>query len=193
MLGELENLDHLLLPGFKQEGDIIMVLGDTRGHIGGSEYLKVFQNRVEGDCPPLDLLAEKNLQRAALSLIRKRLVHSAHDVSDGGLAICLAECCMDSIEGTRILGARVSFGTSLPAHLALFGEDQSRIVISLPAKSLPETREILHSNGVPSMEIGKVGSGRLVINDLVNIDVAEVASIYMGAIEEGMGQETAWL
>ena len=191
MLGELEDLDHLLLPGFKQEGDVILGLGHTRGHIGGSEYLKVIENRVGGDSPPLDLLEEKNLQRAVLTLIRKRLVHSAHDVSDGGIAIALAECCMDSIDGTRILGARVNLQSPLPAHLALYGEDQSRIIISLPEKSLRETRTILDSHNVPSLEIGKVASAVLKINDFVNMDVAEIASIYRGAIEERIGGESA--
>ena len=130
MLGELEDLNHLLLQGFKQEGDLILLLGDTRGHLGGSEYLKVILHRVEGDCPPLDLLAERNLQRAALSLIRKGLVRSAHDVSDGGIAISLAECCMDSIEGTRILGARVNLQSALPAHLAL-DEIRSQFLVEI--------------------------------------------------------------
>src|SRR6267143_744733 len=191
MLGELEDLGYLLLPGFKQAGDVILILGHTRGHLGGSEYLKVIQNRVEGDSPPLDLIEEKNLQRAALALIRKRLVHSAHDVSDGGLAISLAECCMDSIGGARILGARVNLQSPLPAHLALFGEDQSRIIISLPEKFLGEVQAILDTHNVPWLEIGNVGSADLIINDVVNISVAEIASTDRGAIEEGMGGETA--
>src|SRR2546427_13272827 len=111
--------------------------------MGASKYLNVMENRVEGPPPPLDLLEEKNLQRAVLTLIRKRLVHSAHDVSDGGIAIALAECCMDSIDGTRILGARVNLQSPLPAHLALYGEDQSRIIISLPEKSLRDRKSVV--------------------------------------------------
>src|SRR5438309_5330680 len=100
---------------------------------------------------------------------------------------------MDSIEGTRILGARVNLQSALPAHLALFGEDQSRIIISLPERFLGEARLILESHNVPTLEIGRVASTELIIQDKVKMGVAEIASIYKGAIEEGMGGETALL
>ena len=111
---------------FKDEGDVIVLLGETAEELGGSEYLKVEHGVVSGAPPALDLELERDVQQAVLAGIRAGLIKSAHDCSEGGLAVTLAESC---IAGD--LGADVHLHDDLHPVASLFGETQSRIVVTV--------------------------------------------------------------
>jgi phosphoribosylformylglycinamidine synthase len=180
MLGILDNLSHLTTAWFKDEGDLIVLLGENRGAIGGSEYLKFQFDQVAGDCPPLDLDFERRLQVASLQAIQAGLVKSAHDVSDGGLAVCLAECCF--LNRNALIGADVDLDMSARPDFILFGEDQSRIVLSVAANELPRVRAICDDMRVPARVIGEVGGSRLTIDGCISAPVLDLETGYRRSI-----------
>ena len=96
IVGLLEHADRVVGRRFQGTGDVVVLLGDGRGELGGSEYLKVVHDLVRGVPPALDLAAERALQKLLVGLADERLIRSAHDCSDGGLAVTLAECCFDT-------------------------------------------------------------------------------------------------
>jgi len=102
MLGLVEDLSHITTSYFKNEDDLIYVLGEDKEELGGSEYLKIIYKKVEGNSPQIDLSTEKKLQDTVLELIRKKLINSAHDISEGGIVCALAECCIINEEKSLV-------------------------------------------------------------------------------------------
>lgn len=184
MLGIVENLQHTTTAWFKNEGDIIVLLGENRGEIGGSEYLKIQFNQVAGDCPYMDLEKEKKLQQACRNAILNSLVSSAHDISEGGLAVALAESCL--LNPKQIFGAEVNLQIDGRKDFILYGEDQSRILISLPKSNLSHLSNICDRYDVKLTQIGKITGNLLIINDLINAPVAQLKKIYLTAIRGKM-------
>ena len=184
MLGIVEDLNHVTTAWFKREGDVIVLLGENRGEVGGSEFLKVQFNRVAGDCPQMDLEFEKYLQKACLQAIENGLICSAHDVSEGGLAVALAECCFLNMD--QHFGAQINLNIHDRCDFILFGEDQSRIILSLSEENLPRLVSICDNYEVPMSVIGRVGGLYLTINDLIKANVNELASLYRNAIRNKM-------
>ncbi|MCG8606048.1 phosphoribosylformylglycinamidine synthase subunit PurL, partial [bacterium] len=180
MLGIVDNLNHATTAWFKEEGDLIVLLGENKGAIGGSEYLKVHFNQVAGDCPPIDLDFERRLQSACLQAIQKRLVKSAHDVSDGGLAVCLSECCF--LNPCARIGASIAIEMATRADFILFGEDQSRIVISLDPAKLSQVQAICEQQRVPASVIGEVGGRHLTIDGYISAPVVSLETGYRRSI-----------
>lgn len=178
MLGQIEDVSKAISASFKNEGDIILLLGETRGHLGGSEYLSFCHKMVLGDSPALDLDAERNLHRAILELIDKRLLSSAHDLSEGGLAIALAESCIYGREEGTSLGALTRYDIDLRGDQVLFGEDQSRVLISAAPSSVDRILTIIHDQNVPYTIIGKVTTQKLMINKWIDIEVEVLAESY---------------
>ncbi len=161
MVGLIEEVDRSMTQWFKQEGDDIILLGSSREDLGGSEYLKVVHSREQGSPPFLNLEAEQRLQDCVLSLIRSGLAQSAHDCADGGLAVALAECCISSED--RRLGAVVTLPIGrLRRDAVLFGESQSRVVLSATAANRDAVLEEARQRGVPAEVIGGVGGARFV-------------------------------
>jgi phosphoribosylformylglycinamidine synthase len=187
MLGVVDDLNHIATSHFKTAGDRIVLLGMTSGHVGGSEYLSLVHGLTAGDAPPLDLGAELRLQRATLKAIAEGLVQSAHDCSEGGLAVALAECCF-SPDATG-LGATVEhMPPGLREDFLLYGEDQSRILISAREESLGRLLDVCREHGVAATLIGSVtADGRLKINRSVDAGVGELSRIYLTAIEALVG------
>ncbi len=184
MLGLVEDLRHVTTCWFKEVNDIIVLLGANRGEIGGSEYLKLQHNLVSGNCPQLNLEIEVRLQRTCLEAIRAGWVRSAHDVSDGGLAVALAECCL---LGPRALGAEVEVESEGRRDFLLFGEDQSRIVLSVAPDHLARVQALCAQNNVPLQVLGKVGGDRLVVNrEEIDRPIAELKALYFSAIRSRM-------
>jgi len=140
---------------FKDEGDLILLLGDNREELGGTEYLKIVHKMVKGFPPRCDLEAEKNIQNACMSGIEKGFIKSAHDCSDGGIAIALAESCITDPE--KSLGASVSLEDEIRLDSLLFGETQGRIVVSLEQRNLDKFTEISKQFGIKPKIIGRVG------------------------------------
>jgi len=129
MLGILAHISHATTQTWKETGDVVVLLGETREELGGSEYLKVCHGMVQGRPPTVDLELERRVQGCCLEAIRAGLVRSAHDCSDGGLAVTLAEGCVSNPD--KPIGVDVNLADSLRPDALLFGESQSRILLSL--------------------------------------------------------------
>jgi phosphoribosylformylglycinamidine synthase len=197
MVGLIEDADQAMTQWFREDGDAIILLGKTRDDLGGSEYLKVAQHREQGSPPFLSLETEKALHDFVLKVIREGLVQSAHDCSDGGLAVALAECCVSGPSAAR--GAVVKLGLgSLRRDALLFGESQSRIILSIRADAVEALLSRAEAAGIPAARIGAVGGDRLVIQvengrltDGCRIDVPvdQMSDRWTRALEEQVGQE----
>ncbi|AEI45833.1 phosphoribosylformylglycinamidine synthase subunit PurL [Paenibacillus mucilaginosus] len=181
MVGLVHDTDHITTQGFKNEGDIVLLLGETKAELGGSEFQYVVHGVTEGRPPQIDLDVEKTLLDTVLGAIQKGLVASAHDLSDGGLAVALAESC---ISGR--LGANVNLTTDLRADIALFSESQSRLLLSAAPEKASELEAVLKAAGVPVQVIGKVEgtSLQVQVNGSAAIDaaVAELQQVWKDAI-----------
>ena len=186
MVGLVEDLEHITTMSFKQEGDVIVLLGENKEELGASEYLKVVHKLVKGNAPELDLDKEKKVQDACLAMIRAGIVKSAHDCSEGGLAVALAECCVAS---PSHLGAKVRLDQSMTADALLFGESQSRIIITLRSEHLAEVETIAQRHQVPFSVIGEVGGQNLNIEGMIDLAVDKLADTYENAIERIMEKE----
>ncbi|WP_127509896.1 phosphoribosylformylglycinamidine synthase subunit PurL [Paenibacillus humicus] len=158
MVGLVEDLSHITTQEFKNAGDAVILLGDTKAELGGSELQYVLEGKAEGRPPGLDLAVEKKLLDAVLTAIRGGLVASAHDLSEGGLAVALAESAFG-----RGLGAEVNVATDLRPDHALFSESQSRILLSASQDNKAALLALLAERGVPHAEIGTVGGEELLI------------------------------
>ena len=161
MVGLLEDIGHATTQWFKRAGDVILLLGETREELGGSEYLKVFHALETGRPPRLDLAREQAVQGACLEAIRAGLVSSAHDCAEGGLAVALAESCATGPEGR--LGATVELDGAMRPDALLFGESASRIVLSVRPGAVEAVRAIAHRHGAPCAVLGAVGGPDLVM------------------------------
>ncbi|HEX9653155.1 MAG TPA: AIR synthase related protein, partial [bacterium] len=184
MIGIVEDLRHVTTAWFKAVGDLVVLLGKNRDEIGGSEYLKVQFGRVAGDCPRLDLNFEKRLQSACLEAIREGSVQSAHDVAEGGLAVALAESCF--LNPHQKLGAVIKLHPEERMDFTLFGEDQSRIVISVKESNLKRMQEICERNDIPLTVLGRVEGDSLVVNDVIDLSIEKLFDTYYNAIRRKM-------
>jgi len=166
MVGLIESVDHITTQWFKQPGDRILLLGETKEDLGGTEYLKIVHTREQGSPPWLNLETEKSLHDCVLSLIREQLIQSAHDCSDGGLAVALAECCFSpAVEEGRALGARIHLeGRGLRLDALLFGESPSRIVLSALPRHVERIKQLAQDFGVPFVEIGGVEDSDFILD-----------------------------
>ncbi len=180
MVGLIEDERHITTQAFKQAGDVILLLGGEGSELGGSHYLKVIHGLKAGVPPRMDFVREKSVQAAALALIRSGFVKSAHDCSEGGLAVALAECC---ISGKKPLGAHVQLSEATPR--VLFNESASRILLSVAGNSAAAALALLEWRGVPARRIGVVGGPRLVINEF-SWEVAELYKEWYSAIGDLM-------
>ena len=154
MVGLIESIDDITRANFRQAGDAVVLLGEPTNEIGGSEYLSRIHGIVAGAPPRCDLERERGLIDAVLDAIRARLVHSAHDCSEGGLAVSLAECAIGNREA--MLGATIDLRAwpTLEPRAILFGEAQGRIVVSTPDPA--RVIAIAERHRVPAREIGRV-------------------------------------
>ncbi|MCS6896882.1 MAG: phosphoribosylformylglycinamidine synthase subunit PurL, partial [Nitrospira sp.] len=163
MVGVIDHAERTMTQWFKEEGDDIILLGITKEDLGGSEYLKVMHSREQGSPPLLNMEAEKALHQCLLALVRGGLVRSAHDCSDGGLAVALAESCLT--RPGRPLGAAVQLPKGrLRKDAVLFGESQSRVVLSAKPVHRRAILDLAEAHAVPATVIGAVGGDRLVVS-----------------------------
>ena len=176
MVGLLAKLKRVVTPWFKFPGDIVVLLGRTREELGGSEYLKLIHGLVKGTPPWIDLKLEEAVQNCCLEAIDRGILRSAHDISDGGLAVSLAECCIGGPD--RPLGVRIETHEMIRGDALLFSESPSRIVVSLEEKNLARLQELAAELRVPMHVIGTVGGARFVIQPLLQLPVEELRSIW---------------
>jgi len=172
VVGVVDKLEYVTTQWFKDEGDVIILLGDAADKndpllgLGGSAYLQVIQGLKTGTPPRCDLDIARTLHTTLLGLIQSGLIKSAHDCSDGGLAVALAESCISELvarETPRLIGATVDLSDlkEIRDDALLFGETQSRVVVSakpLDAVKVVERAKLL---GVPAAAIGRVGGEKL--------------------------------
>jgi phosphoribosylformylglycinamidine synthase II len=191
MVGLIDAFNHVTRSGFRDDAEAaIVLLGEPTDELGGSEYLAWIHGVVAGAPPHCDLAAERALTDALLAAIRAGAVRSAHDVSDGGLAVAVAECCIGNAE--RLVGADLDLSgwSSLPLRALLFGEGQGRIVVS--TTDAPVVLAMAGERGVPARQIGTVrpaaGELRIAIGGTrIAVSLARLAAAYHGAIPAAMG------
>ncbi len=175
MVGVVQDASNVTDMGFKSDGDVIVLLGETRDEIGGSEYLKIIHGMVKGKPPMIDLEMEVRLQHALLQAFEAKIVRSAHDCAEGGISVTLAECCLQGKIGAK---CSCQSNDNVPAVSLLFGESQSRIVVSVSSASLEQLMQIIMQAGIPYEVLGVVGGDELIINDLIRLSVKEMDAAY---------------
>ncbi len=184
MLGLIENVEnHLMTPGFKDQDNVIFYVGTERKGLGGSEYLKAIHGLTAGDAPKIDLKFETQLQNSLLEIIQKGMVNAVHDISDGGLAVTLAEMAIFSGLGVRIDSKNM--GNDL--HEILYSEAQSGVVVTCSDDQIVELTEHFSEAKIPIQGLGKTEGNSLQINDCISVEVPEMARWYESAIPEAMG------
>ena len=183
MLGLIEDLSHVRQMGLVDDGDFIILFGALQCCIGGSEYLNVVHGKVQGEVPDIDLDYEKRVQDSVLMGIQTGIIKSAHDISDGGLAIALAECCM---AGRNNLGANIVINRKLRDDELLFGEMQSAFIITVQESDLMKIEEITANFQTTGEALGRVGGDSLKINSFFDIPVSELKTRYESVIPKLM-------
>jgi phosphoribosylformylglycinamidine synthase len=198
VVGMIEDASRALGMGFRAEGDVILLLDgrapmekdaaivpeNIAGEFSSSEYARTIRGIVAGAPPAINLAAEKRLIALLVALASEGALQSAHDVSDGGLAVTLAESCFAS----KNLSAQVSLTTREPDEAALFGEGAARAVVSIPPENLAVVRKVAAQYKVAVLEIGRVTQGefRIELNGTtaVSADAPSLAGIWNGALEQ---------
>ena len=174
MVGVLEDASKRLGIGWPADHDVVL-LGETRAELGGSEWAWVAHEHLGGTPPALDLDAERRLLELVATLTESSVIASAHDCSDGGLGVALSECAISSG-----VGAVIEPDRSLTPHVWLFSESASRIIVTAPhAKAVIEMAK---AAGVPSIPLGRSGGARLEISGLLEVPVADLAAAFEGAL-----------
>ncbi len=154
MVGIVDDIKRIAAQSFKEGGELIILLGNCLEELGGSEYLKIVHQRICGRVPDLNLDLEAGLQKAVLGMIKQGLLSSAHDCSEGGLAVCLAECCVSQKEA--MVGAEIdNLPSGIRPDALLFGETQSRIIISSPERYLARIEQIAEEHKISLRVIGR--------------------------------------
>jgi len=184
MIGVLDDANHAMTPHFKQVDDFIMIMGTLKGGLGGSTYLQVVYDTLVGDTPDIDLDFERRVQEALIEAIGKGVVNSAHDVSDGGLAVTVAECCISN--PGRMFGANIHVHRKIRDDELMFAENQSLVVVSLPEDHLLEIERIASQYNVPCTTIGRVRGDRYTFNDKIDLDIHEIQEWYERSIPDKM-------
>jgi len=181
LVGVLDDVSKHCTLAFKAEGDVVVLLGETENEIGGSEYLKLAHGVVSGRPPALDLELEMAVQATVLAAIDEGILRSAHDCSEGGLAVTLAECCM-----AGGVGADVHIGDDLPKYASMFSETQSRIVVTTAPGDAERLVELALANEIPYAVLGTVGGDRLNIEGTVNLTLEQMRYSWEPALERAL-------
>ncbi|OGC23659.1 phosphoribosylformylglycinamidine synthase II [candidate division WOR-1 bacterium RIFOXYB2_FULL_42_35] len=181
MIGILNDVNKHCTQYFKDEGDIIFLLGESKEELGGSEYLKVIHGQVAGEAPALGLKVEKAVQKVVYEAIGLGYINAAHDCSEGGLAVALAECCMS--DQNNMIGAKITLVPGIRADAALFGESQSRIIVTCKKENLCKIEELAIENNLVCNELGVVGGDNLEIANLINLPVEQLSQTWRSAIK----------
>jgi len=188
MLGVVEDIEKIADSAFKSDGDLVVLLGRNKAEIGGSEYLYLRTGKIMGDAPELDLQRELRLQDLLLELIGNGLVRSAHDISEGGIAVAICESVFASSDGLgvqiydkEISGNRFDF--------AFFGQSQSMVIISVSAGSLDEVMSRARLRGVEARPLGEVtDSNTIELGDRIRLARSLAVEAYEGCIPAAVGE-----
>ena len=177
VVGVLEDAELAVPSGFRAEGDVVLLLGDGKAALDGSEYQKVILQRVEGRIPEPNLTLELGLHRLLADAAGRKLLRSAHDVADGGLAVTLCESAIFGGTGVR----------SAPLD-DWFGEGDGRVLVSAPPPAVAELSSLAATHGVAVRELGTVGGDEIVLGDTaISLDTAR--AVYDSALTDALGEE----
>jgi phosphoribosylformylglycinamidine synthase len=188
-VGLLKDVSKMATIAFKREGDVVILIGETRGHLGQSIWLREIEGREEGAAPPVDLAAEKRHGAFVRGLIGNGRVDTCHDVSDGGVLAALAEMALASCGKTGGIGASVGQASIADAIAFWFGEDQARYLIAAPFAQAERIVAEARAAGIAVAELGKTGGTDLVIDDKERVAVARLRAAHEGWFPKFMAGE----
>jgi len=181
MLGLLENYKKATTQWFKHSGDIIAFLGRTSSELGGSQYLKTIFGTVSGKIPSLDLKFIKRLIEVLLNLIEEDIISSAHNVSEGGLLVALAECCF---QPENLTGAELNFPLTFSKSAEYFNESIERVVISFNAENLTKVQTICEKYDIPLKLLGTVSDKPMFkVNQDIYVSTEALYKAYQSGIK----------
>ncbi|MGA1791267.1 MAG: phosphoribosylformylglycinamidine synthase subunit PurL, partial [bacterium] len=175
MVGLVQDVQTLVTPWFKDDGDLICLIGQMGEDLGGSEYLKAVHGLIRGKPPGLDLAFESKVQTACLRGIELGIIKSAHDCSEGGLAVALAESCFSPF---GLKGAEVTLDRVGRPDALLFGETPSRILVTIDEKRMSEWDRLATRIAVPWQAIGKVGGDQMKIGPWIKSNVKRLQFLW---------------
>jgi phosphoribosylformylglycinamidine synthase len=188
----------VLQPGFKREGDVIALLGVTEDDLSISEYvatvhgLPTAEMIASGKLPRLNLDRERAIQKTCLQAAESGLLQSAHDCSDGGLVVAVAECCFSSLNHAAV-GADIELTGSLSTTSLLFSESPSRIIVSLDEASVRMLEEIATRENCPITILGTVGGNRLRITTsgepTIDVSVSQLEDVWRNSLAQKLQAE----
>ncbi|MCM8774988.1 MAG: phosphoribosylformylglycinamidine synthase subunit PurL [Candidatus Omnitrophica bacterium] len=194
MVGLVENAQQYMTQDFKQKDDVIALLGNAAADLAGSEYLYLIHGQKKGD-PQIDIEFEKAVQAVCLEAIQAGVLKSAHDCSEGGLAVCLAESCITNRQ--RMIGAAIDLTVlaekSCRTDEILFGEAPSRIVVTVKKQDLPSLEKIAKRHSVPVYPLGTVGGNQFLVKKknqtLIDLPIETISATWRYAIPLKAGME----
>jgi len=187
MMGLFEDVSKRATQWFKAEGDAVYLLGSLQDSIGASHYLRVVHGLKTGKVAEVKLDLEVSVQKAVRVLIQDGLAQSAHDCSDGGFAVALAECCFTGqTHEAPSLGVQASLPGEGRVDGRLFGETASRVIVSCKPGDAAKLEEKARALGVPVAKIGTVGGDRIAVKGYLDIPVEKASEAFFGAIEKRM-------
>ena len=170
-VGLLKDVRRMATVAFKRAGDALLLVGDTKGHLGQSIYLREIEGREEGAPPPVDLAAEKRTGDFVRGLIEQGRLDTVHDISDGGLLVAITEMAM-----AGSIGAELTFGDA--AIALLFGEDQGRYILALPASEAARVLGEAKAAGVSMSSLGVTGGDRIAVKGAGDAPLAKLRAAH---------------
>ncbi|MEJ2617444.1 MAG: AIR synthase-related protein, partial [Ignavibacteriaceae bacterium] len=179
-VGLIEKVENITTSFFKEEGNLIYVLGEDFEELGGSEYLKVIHNKVIGDSPKINLEIEIKLLDSLLGFIEKELIESAHDVSEGGIISAIAECCI--IDDVNPLGAEVNIPVKSREEFSLFSESQSRVIVSIRKNNKDKFESYLNKQDQTFTFLGETKGTNLSVNNKIKVSTKRLSELYYNTI-----------
>jgi len=188
MVGLIEDVKKQVTQWFNKEGDMVVLLGETKEELGGSEYLKTVHGLVHGLPPQIDLESESRLISTLIEASQAGILSSAHDLSEGGLAVAIAESCFTQ-KGPIGVKVKSLYGR-IREDVLLFGESQSRVLVSLDKKGIHKLENIASRHGVPIEMIGMVGGDSLFIEGLIDIPILKAYESWAFGFEDILKSES---
>jgi phosphoribosylformylglycinamidine synthase len=181
MVGKIDDYGHRLQAGFRGEGEFVLLIGSTQNDLGGSEYLKVEHGMVAGRPPELDLSRERAVGKLILNAASAGLLHTAHDCSDGGMLVALAECCL--LGGIGMRGPGILPEAPLRLDAALFGESPGRFIVTAPSRAMPELQSLARRHHVELLMLGLTGGDVLELEGQLKLTLNEMREAWEGGLE----------
>jgi phosphoribosylformylglycinamidine synthase II len=187
VVGLIDDAAKVVQRAFRAEGDVIVLLGETRDELGGSEYLKAMHGLIRGVPPALDLTREAALQRVLVDGAASGVITSAQDCAEGGFAVTLAECCIGTGLGARVDLPAVASGAGFGDVSTLFSESASRVVVSVAPAREAELLSLAAREQLPVRRIGVVGGNRIQIaidrRSVIDVALSDAERTWTTAID----------